>query len=84
MIIPKNKAYRRLDRSKLNHYGDLCRRIRESLGLTIREMSELTGYANTTIINFENGENNNLLLYMYYINLEEEINNNLFSKEDMR
>lgn len=72
MIIPKNKAYRRLDRSKLNHYGDMCRRIRESLGLTIREMSELTGYANTTLINFENGENNNLLLYMYYMNLEQE------------
>ena len=75
MLIPKDKAYRRLDKSKLIYYGNLCRRVRENIGLTIREMSELTGYAHTTIINFENGENNNLLLYMFYMKLESEINN---------
>lgn len=43
-----------------------CRRIRVSLGISVSEMARIAGYSAGTISQFENGQNNNLYLYLVY------------------
>lgn len=41
---------------------------RRATGLTSYDVAEITGYAPQTIIQFENGKNNNMFLYYFYLN----------------
>lgn len=41
---------------------------RRASGLTSYDIADITGYASQTIIQFENGKNNNMFLYYFYIN----------------
>lgn len=41
---------------------------RRATGLTSYDISKITGYAPQTIIQFENGKNNNMALYYFYLN----------------
>lgn len=41
---------------------------RRATGLTSYDIAEITGYAPQTIIQFENGKNNNMFLYYFYSN----------------
>lgn len=41
---------------------------RRASGLTSYDIADITGYAPQTIIQFENGKNNNMFLYYFYIN----------------
>lgn len=41
---------------------------RRATGLTSYDIAKITGYAPQTIIQFENGKNNNMLLYHFYSN----------------
>lgn len=41
---------------------------RRASGLTSYDIADITGYAPQTIIQFENGKNNNMLLYHFYLN----------------
>lgn len=44
-----------------------CRNARLIARIRVNEMAKLTGYSTGTIERFERGENNNLVLYMYYV-----------------
>lgn len=41
---------------------------RRATGLTSYDIANITGYAPQTIIQFENGKNNNMFLYYFYLN----------------
>lgn len=41
---------------------------RRATGLTSYDIAKITGYAPQTIIQFENGKNNNMFLYYFYLN----------------
>lgn len=41
---------------------------RRASGLTSYDIADITGYAPQTIIQFENGKNNNMFLYYFYLN----------------
>jgi transcriptional regulator with XRE-family HTH domain len=41
---------------------------RRASGLTSYDIAAITGYAPQTIIQFENGKNNNMFLYFFYLN----------------
>lgn len=40
---------------------------RRASGLTSYDIAKITGYAPQTIIQFENGKNNNMALYCFYL-----------------
>lgn len=40
---------------------------RRAAGLTSYDIAKITGYAPQTIIQFENGKNNNMALYYFYL-----------------
>lgn len=40
---------------------------RRASGLTSCDIAKITGYASQTIIQFENGKNNNMALYYFYL-----------------
>lgn len=40
---------------------------RRASGLTSYDIAKITGYAPQTIIQFENGKNNNMALYYFYL-----------------
>jgi len=51
----------------LKKIGEACRKIREREGYKIVEFARLTGYSEANIRKFEKGENNNLCIFLYYI-----------------
>ena len=50
----------------------ICRNARIAARIRVNEMAELTGYSTGTIERFERGENNNLVLYLAYVELCDE------------
>lgn len=53
----------------LQNLGQLAQAMRTKNKIRVSEMAELTGYSVGTIARFEHGENNNLLLYLMYVEI---------------
>ena len=49
--------------------GDYFKKHRIMCGITIDEMSDCCGVSPNTIRNFEKGESNNLIVFLYYKDL---------------
>lgn len=64
-----SKNYRKLDDKKLKEIGKECKRIRRKAHVTLKELTSRCGYSYSLLKKFESGETNNLLLYLYYMEL---------------
>lgn len=51
----------------IKHIGISCRRWRLSMGYDVKQICDETGYCPATISLFEQGDNNNATLFMWYI-----------------
>lgn len=51
----------------IKHIGISCRRWRLSMGYNVKQICDETGYCASSISLFEHGENNNAILFMWYI-----------------
>lgn len=57
------------DNKKLKEIGKECKRIRKNAHVTMKELSLECGYSYSLLKKFESGGTNNLLLYLYYMEL---------------
>lgn len=64
----------------LKAIGKRCQEFRLSLGYTQDDVGYILGYSRETISMFENGKNDNLLIFLWYISM----GMNIHSILDMR
>lgn len=55
--------------------GKKCKEFRMSLGYTQDDVGYSIGYSRETISMFENGKNDNLLIFLWYISMGMDISN---------
>lgn len=48
--------------------GSYCRKRRIEQGYKLSDVTISTGYANSNVLRFERGENDNLLIFLWYLN----------------
>ena len=48
--------------------GATCRRFRKSIGMNLSDVARDTGYTIQNISTFERGQNNNMKIYLWYVN----------------
>ena len=66
------------NKDELKRLGILCKCYRKFCGYTLEDVSRRTGYSLSSISAFENGINNNALIYHFYVKycFERKVGNN--------
>lgn len=77
MNIKEQRARRQ---NKLNEIGNLVKQARKHENLSIRDLSELTGYTSQLIYAFENGRSSNMVILFdcYFSKLNEQTQKELY------
>lgn len=77
-------SFEKINKDMLHTIGESLKKTRQEHKVTIREMAIKLGVTQNTIVNFEKGESNNLILffnYCYLFNVKIGVN---ISNEDKR
>lgn len=54
-------------KSYLSNTGTICKLARRRAGVSVKTVSAVTGYAESTIYQFESCRNDNLAIFAYYL-----------------